>query len=258
MLFDLRGRRKRFIQVIYVFLALLLGGSLVFFGIGGDAPGGLGDAIGISPNSGSGDSTLDSDIEDAEATLETDPGNQAALLTLARSQTQAGNLQLDEEEGQPVLTDEAVERYEAATDAWEQYLSATDGKPRNREEAAAVASQVFRAYQTLAFATEDPVLVQRRLDSAVETMELVTAENPNPNSLFQLASTAYLAGDSKTAERARKRALSQVDDASRAGLEAQLNAAKQQGRALQRQIKAAESQDGAALEDPLGGLGDGG
>ena len=41
MLFDLRGRRKRFIQVIYATLAVLMGGGLVFFGIGSDVSGGL-------------------------------------------------------------------------------------------------------------------------------------------------------------------------------------------------------------------------
>src|SRR5258708_36962752 len=38
MLFDLRGRgRRRTIQIIYLFLALLIGGGLIFFGIGGGA-----------------------------------------------------------------------------------------------------------------------------------------------------------------------------------------------------------------------------
>jgi hypothetical protein len=35
MLFDLRGRRRRVVQVTYLMLALLLGGGLVLFGIGG-------------------------------------------------------------------------------------------------------------------------------------------------------------------------------------------------------------------------------
>ena len=51
MLFDLRSRgRRRVIKVIYTMLALLLGGGLVLFGIGGDVQGGLFDAF--SQNSG--------------------------------------------------------------------------------------------------------------------------------------------------------------------------------------------------------------
>src|SRR3954463_9676789 len=45
MLFDLRGRRRRAVQVTYLMLALLMGGGLVLFGIGGDVSGGLLDAF---------------------------------------------------------------------------------------------------------------------------------------------------------------------------------------------------------------------
>ena len=46
MLFDLRGRgRRRTVQVIYLSLAILMGGGLVLFGIGGARRGGLLDAI---------------------------------------------------------------------------------------------------------------------------------------------------------------------------------------------------------------------
>ena len=43
MLFDLRSpHRRRVIKVVYVFLALLIGGGLIFFGVGtGNNSGGL-------------------------------------------------------------------------------------------------------------------------------------------------------------------------------------------------------------------------
>lgn len=257
MLFDLRGRRKRVIQVIYVFLALLLGGSLVFFGIGGDAPGGLGNAIGIDPNSGgTGNDTLDSEIDDAQATLDTNPQNQAALLALARAQAQAASSALEQDEsGQVVFTEDAVGRYEQSADAWERYLSVTNGKPKNAEEAATVGAQVARGYEALAFATDDPVLIQRRLDSAVETLTLVNDENPNPNSLFQLAAFAYLAGDTKAAESARERALKEVDKSSRSSLETQLNSVRRQGESVQKQLKQAQKQGSGTLANPLESLG---
>jgi len=51
MLFDLRGSgRRRVIKVVYLTLALLLGGGLVLFGIGGDVSGGLVDAITQGPD----------------------------------------------------------------------------------------------------------------------------------------------------------------------------------------------------------------
>src|ERR671911_508833 len=48
MLFDLRGRgRRRTVKIVYITLALLMGGGLVLFGIGGGGAmqGGLVDAI---------------------------------------------------------------------------------------------------------------------------------------------------------------------------------------------------------------------
>ena len=45
MLFDLQGKRRRVVQVMYLGLAILMGGGLVFFGIGGDVSGGLFDAF---------------------------------------------------------------------------------------------------------------------------------------------------------------------------------------------------------------------
>ena len=59
MLFDVRGGRRRVIQVIYLSLAILMGGGLVLFGIGGNVSGGLFDAIGGSNGGGgSTDKTL--------------------------------------------------------------------------------------------------------------------------------------------------------------------------------------------------------
>ena len=41
MLFDLRGRRRRAVQATYLLLAVLMGGGLVLFGIGGEVSGAL-------------------------------------------------------------------------------------------------------------------------------------------------------------------------------------------------------------------------
>jgi uncharacterized tellurite resistance protein B-like protein len=83
MLFDLRGRRRRVVQGTYLLLALLLGGGLVLFGVGGDVSGGLLDAFkgGGGP---SGDSALQSRIDKQEERLQKNPGNQALLQNLVR------------------------------------------------------------------------------------------------------------------------------------------------------------------------------
>ena len=57
MLFDLRGRRRRAVQVTYLMLALLMGGGLVLFGIGGSVSGGLIDAFKGTGGGSSGDNS---------------------------------------------------------------------------------------------------------------------------------------------------------------------------------------------------------
>ena len=82
MLFDLRGRgRRRTVQVIYLSLAILMGGGLVLFGIGGATSGGLFDAIG---GSGSGTTSVDARLREARSdtysqALKANPKDAAAL-----------------------------------------------------------------------------------------------------------------------------------------------------------------------------------
>ncbi len=253
MLFDIRGRRKRFIQVIYVFLALLLGGSLVFFGIGGDAPGGLGDALGLSDNSagGGGGDQFDSDIEQAENALAANPENPEALAALARYQYLKGQqqLEIDADTGGQVLTEDSINSFDASVDAWERYLEANKGKADP-----AIATLVLQAYGNLAFARNDPVLIQRTLEGAVTTAEVIADQRPSPNSYLQLANAAYFAGDTKLGDEASKEALKEVDEASKQQLETQLDSAKRQGKIVQRQLSGAKT-DQQDFENPLGGLG---
>ena len=83
MLFDLRGRRRRVVQAVYLMLAVLLGGGLVLFGIGGDVSGGLVDAF-----KGGGGSSVDSALQDKvnkeEERLAKNPQNAAVLQLLIR------------------------------------------------------------------------------------------------------------------------------------------------------------------------------
>ncbi len=73
MLFELGGKRKRVIQVIYVFLALLLAIGLVGLGIGGSANGGIFDALGLTDGSSGGSSQFDTQIDNANEKLDAEP-----------------------------------------------------------------------------------------------------------------------------------------------------------------------------------------
>ena len=75
MLFDLTGKRKRFLQIIFGLLALVFTISFVGFGIGSDAGGGLFDAVGVGGGQGGGGGNsprnpqYEQQIEEAEALL---------------------------------------------------------------------------------------------------------------------------------------------------------------------------------------------
>src|SRR5918992_862362 len=84
MLFDLRGRRRRVVQVVYLMLALLLGGGLVLFGIGGDVSGGLVDAFRGGGGGQSTDSALEDRVDRQEERLRANPRDERVLQNLVR------------------------------------------------------------------------------------------------------------------------------------------------------------------------------
>src|SRR5215217_2464687 len=111
MLFDLKsGKRRRVVQVVFGFLAFIFFISFVGFGVGSDVTGGIFDAIGLGGGSSSSDPQYEQSIEDAEATLEDDPGNSNALLDLVRyhylSATSSG-VSTDPETGQTSISEDA-------------------------------------------------------------------------------------------------------------------------------------------------------
>src|SRR6266480_2948522 len=86
MLFDLRGRgRRRTVQAIYLTLAVLMGGGLIFFGVGGNVGGGLFDALGLRGGGGGGGGSSLEKIEKRDVKKVTvNPENVTAWADLAR------------------------------------------------------------------------------------------------------------------------------------------------------------------------------
>src|SRR5262245_12943909 len=119
MLFDLKGRRKRLVQVVYVCLAVLFGGSLVLFGTGSSVSGGLVDAITGNNNGGGGSNVFSDQVERAQKATVQNPRSEQAWLDLVRAQFNlaASSEGSDQQTGQ--LTDKGQEAVIGTTDAWE-------------------------------------------------------------------------------------------------------------------------------------------
>ena len=189
MLFDLKGRRRRVVQATYLMLAVLMGGGLVFFGIGGDVSGGLFDAFSDRSSSGSG--LVEDRIEDNEQKLEENPRDKAALQDLVRDWYQLANEQADPTTG--AYTDEGKERLAEADQAWQAYLEIEE-KPEP-----SLASLMVQVYGQTAL---------NKPAEGAEAAEIVTAAQPRSAQAFlQLAQFAAQAGQDRKADLAGQKAI---------------------------------------------------
>jgi hypothetical protein len=213
MLFDLRGRgRRRTVQVIYLSLALLMGGGLVLFGIGSDQSGGLVDAFTDDAQSGgSAAETIDKRIDAQLVKVRANPRNADAWAQLAIARFQRAGVNGVVQDGS--YTDDGRRRLGLAADAWERHLALDPKQPNLR-----AANLMVQAYQGLG-----------ELPKAVRAKQLVTAaERPPSSNLYQqLAALAYQAGDNRLGDLASNRAVDLAPAAERKQLRADLQTFKQ-------------------------------
>jgi hypothetical protein len=250
MLFELGGKRKRLIQVIYVCLAGLMFIALVGFGIGGaTGGGGIFDAFGIGGGDTVSNPQYDQQIERAEAALQTDPKDEKALLLLARTHFLAAQSAVEvDEQGRQTITDDALSDFGASTDAWERYLAT---KPKQPDDG--VAALMIRAYATSAGV--DPTTLENDLNQAFKAAQIVAEAKPSVGTDTQLATYAYLAGEDEAGAEAEKRALAEApDSATKSQIKSQVAQAKQQGAAIAKALEKS-APDESQLQNPLGGLG---
>jgi hypothetical protein len=201
MLFDLQGKRRRVVQVTYLGLALLMGGGLVLSGIGSDASGGLLDAFVGNDSADEGDAKkpFENQIKDAQVRLRTNPEDQAALATLVRAHFGLAGLEQQEQEGIPVgYTDEGRKELEQADQSWTRYL-ATDPE-RIDPGLAATALQIY-----------DPLGLGPPKDDPkkyVIPARTIAEQQNTPEAYIKLVEVATVAGDTRTAGLAERKALS--------------------------------------------------
>jgi hypothetical protein len=189
MLFDLRGRRRRAVQVTYLLLALLMGGGLVLFGVGGDVSGGLLDAFKGGGGS-SGDSALQDRIEKQEERLQKNPQNVVLLQSLVRDYySQATQTRPS---GAAAFPPEGKDDLRKAGAYWNRYASIAD-KPNP-----ATAGYALQIYDTGA--------LNKPKDAEKAAQILAQAQNDTP-SYLRLVAYAARAGDTRTADLAAQKAV---------------------------------------------------
>jgi hypothetical protein len=237
MLFDLRGSgRRTTVKAVYLTLALLMGGGLVLFGIGGDVSGGLVDAL--TENNGgttTNDSTFRKRADTATREARANPQDPAAWAEVARTRYQyagSGDF-LDRNTGE--FTAEGKAQLQQAAAAWEKHLELAKNKPDDR-----VATLMVQAYGQAGL--NEP-------EKAVAAQEIITEERPKDSTFATLAVLAYQAGQTRKGDLATKEALALADEDDRETLKSELDQAKQQ--AIASQVQDA-TQSPAATATPEG------
>jgi tetratricopeptide (TPR) repeat protein len=217
MLFDLRGRgRRRTVQVIYLSLAILMGGGLVLFGIGGATSGGLIDAIQGNSSTTSGTDAFQKRVDALEKRTQANPQDKAAWAQLAglRFQLAGSGANYDQTTGAYTAKGKAILLQAAA--AWQRHLSLAGEKPDTT-----VANQMVQAYGVTGL---------RNYAEAVKALEFVIDATPNATfqQYAQLAVLAHGAKQTRKATLSADKAVSLAPKNQRKTLQTQIKTAQQQ------------------------------
>lgn len=216
MLFDLKGRRRRVVQGIYLSLAILMGGGLVLFGIGGEVQGGLFDAFSGGERDTA--SQAETELEQANQALAQDPRDTEALAEKVRAAYQLANDNVDAQTGEPTAA--SRDYLEDASEAWQAYLEEKPQAPSPGEPPSPTGKQPDPRLASLMVQVYDSA----RLDdpeAAAEAAELVALGTPTVGAYLRLTQYAAAAGQTRTADLAAREAVELAEGPQRKTVEQQ-------------------------------------
>jgi tetratricopeptide (TPR) repeat protein len=218
MLFDLRGRgRRRTVQVIYLSLAILMGGGLVLFGIGGNTSGGLFDAFNSDGGGGnnSADAAIQKRVETFEQRVRANPRDEAALVGLTKARFQVAGTGENYNQTEEAFTAKGLQVLRQASSAWERYVALDPKKPDVQ-----TANLMVQAYGQAGL---------KQYDKAVQALEMVIdAREENAGLYANLAVLAAGANQTRKSELAEKKALELAPKDQRTQLKSNIDLAKSQ------------------------------
>jgi hypothetical protein len=211
MLFDLRSAgRRRTVKAIYILLAVLMGGGLVLFGIGGGTNGGLLDAFKGGGGGSSGNEVVEKRIDREKK--QAAAGSETALKGLVRDYYQLATGQTSS--SATGFPDSAKDELANAGKYWRLYLNKTE-KPD--PSLARVAVQVF------------DVTALNKPKDAQKAAEIIAQTGNDASSYLLLVQYASLAGDTRTADLAGIKAVDLAPASQKKQVKLQVKQLKQAG-----------------------------
>jgi hypothetical protein len=235
MVFDIRGKRRHVVKFVYAILALLMGASL-FLVVG---PVNIASLFESSNNVSTATKQFEEQSARIQHKLKQDPEDADLLLALTRARINAGNslVATNSETGAIEYTPESRLQLEKASEAWAQYLKATE------EPSSGGAQLVAQAQFSLAQTSSTGPEIEANIKAAAAAQQLVAEARPSLGSLSTLAIYRYFAFDYKGAEEARKKAATFANTKfERENLGNELDSTKKRAQELQKQLAKAEKE----------------
>ena len=214
MLFDLRSRgRRRTVQVVYLGLALLMGGGLILFGVGaGNGVGGLLNAFTGGGSSSAQSQAISSQEKTAIKQTQQDPSNPTAWANLVSARWTNASAGSNYDTNTSSFTAGGRKELENTVAAWERYTQLTKNPNPN------VAILAARAYGELG-----------QYSGEANAWAIQAAGDPTAAKGYECeAAAAYAAKQSREGDLALNKALSLVPKASRATLKTEIQSAQTQ------------------------------
>jgi hypothetical protein len=252
MVFDIRGRRRHVVKVVYAILAILMAASL--FLVTGAIN--LNSIFGTASSGESAVSSLEKQAENIEAKLVKAPGDEDLLAGLTRTRVNVANAMITSGAGESQSGVEEVKQQLAqASEGWSEYLRTTN------EPAAGLAIQVAPALFQLAELSSGGEEALETVKAAAEAQKIVTEARPSVNSWSTLAFDRLFTQDYKAAEEAKEEATKFAGTKfARESFENKYEEVEKNAKEFGSELKAekaskSKSSGKESLESPLQGLG---
>lgn len=254
MVFDIRGRRRHVVKVVYAILAILMAASL--FLVTGAIN--LNSIFGTSSSGESAAASFEKQAEHIETKLVKSPEDEDLLAGLTRSRINAANSMITNGQGGSAGGVEEIKHQLAlASEGWSKYVDAAS------EPSAGLAVQVSPAMFQLAELSASGAEALENVKAATEAEQIVAEQRNDLNSWSTLALYALFAQNFELAEEAKEEAVKLANTKfERESFENKYEEVEKSAREFGKRLKlekAANSQSGGggkeSLESPIQGLG---